>query len=287
MKPPPFRYLAPTSLDEALALRAQHGSDSVLLAGGQSLMPLLNLRIVSPAAVIDLGRVPELAGIRAAGGTLTIGAMTRQREVERSPVVGEMCPLLAGAVGRIAHPTIRNRGTIGGSLAHSDPAAELPAAALALGAEVVARSVRGERTIGAEAFFHGFLTTALEPDELLTEVRLPAAPGGWAIHEVTRRHGDFALVGVMALVRSAGGKGGGGAIEDARLALLGVGSTAIRAATAEDLLRGARPTEAVFAEAGEAAAAGLEPSSDVHATASYRRRVAAVLARRALQEATT
>ncbi|HYZ02674.1 MAG TPA: FAD binding domain-containing protein, partial [Candidatus Binatia bacterium] len=194
MKPPPFQYLAPTSLDEALSLRAQHGSESVVLAGGQSLMPLLNLRIVSPAAVIDLGRVPDLAGIRAENGILAIGAMTRQREAERSPLVHERSALLRQALARIAHPTIRNRGTIGGSLAHADPAAELPAATLVLDAELVARSTRGERKIPASAFFEGFMTTALEPDELLTEVRLPPDPGRCSIQEVTRRHGDFALV---------------------------------------------------------------------------------------------
>lgn len=281
MKPPPFRYLAPLSLEEALALRAQHGSESVLLAGGQSLMPLLNLRIVSPAAVIDLGRVPELAGVRGENGALAIGAMTRQREAERAPLVHERSPLLAAALARIAHPTIRNRGTIGGSLAHADPAAELPAAALALDAELVARSTRGERTIPAHAFFQGFLTTALEPDELLTEVRLPADPGRCSIQEVTRRHGDFALVGVVAVVRSEGGT-----IADARLALLGAAPTAVRATEAEALLRGAPATGSTFAAAAEAAAAHLEPSSDVHATAAYRRRAAAVLVRRALAEAT-
>ena len=282
MKPPPFQYLAPTSLDEALSLRAQHGSESVVLAGGQSLMPLLNLRIVAPAAVIDLGRVPDLAGIRADNGSLSIGAMTRQREAERSPLVYERSAMLRQALARIAHPTIRNRGTIGGSLAHADPAAELPAAALALDAELVARSTRGERTIPASAFFQGFLTTALEPDELLTEVRLPADPGRCSIQEVTRRHGDFALVGVVAVVRSDGGT-----IADARLALLGAAPTAVRAPEAEALLRGAPATDSTFAAAAEAAAAGLEPSSDVHATADYRRRAAAVLARRALWEATS
>ena len=282
MKPPPFQYLAPTSLDEALALRAHHGSDSLLLAGGQSLMPLLNLRIVSPTAVIDLGRVPELAGIRAENGSLAIGAMTRQREAERSPLVRERSQLLGQALARIAHPTIRNRGTIGGSLAHADPAAELPAVALALDAELVARSTRGERTIPASAFFQGFLTTALEPDELLTEVRLPADPGRCSIQEVTRRHGDFALVGVVAAVRSEGGT-----IAGARLALLGAGPTVVRATEAEALLSGAPPTDSTFAAAAAAAASGLEPSSDVHATADYRRRAAAVLVRRALVEATS
>src|SRR4051794_34571709 len=174
LKPPPFEYLAPTTLDEAVALRAEHADDCVLLAGGQSLMPLLNLRLARPAAVIDLGRVAELAGIRELDGGLAIGAMTRQRTAELSTLVGERCPLLVQALRYVAHVTIRNRGTIGGSLAHADGAAELPAVALALGAELVARSTRGERAIAARDFFQGFFTTSLEPDELLTEVRFPA-----------------------------------------------------------------------------------------------------------------
>jgi len=280
MKPPAFRYFAPSTLEEALELRAEHGSDSALLAGGQSLVPLLNLRLAFPAVVIDLGRLRELSGIRAADGGLAVGAMTRQREVERSDLVREHVPLVAEAVRQIGHPTIRNRGTIGGSLAHADPAAELPAAALALGAELVVRSTSGERAIPADGFFRSYLTTALEPDELLVEVRLPAVTGGSSFHEVARRHGDFALVGAAAIVDVSGA-----AIRDARLVLMGVGPRPVRAATAEAMLRNVQPSEAAFAKAAAEAVAGLEPTSDIHATADYRRRVAAVLARRALMEA--
>jgi carbon-monoxide dehydrogenase medium subunit len=280
MKPPAFEYLAPSSLDEALALRARYGSDSVLLAGGQSLVPLLNLRLTFPSAVIDLGRVTELAGIRPLDGGVAIGAMTRQRALERSELVAERSPLLVGAVRQIGHPTIRNRGTVGGSLAHADPAAELPAVVLALDGELVARSALGERTIPAADFFRGFLTTALAPDELLVEVRLPLQEGGSSLKEVTRRHGDFALAGAAAAVTVEGGR-----ISDARLALMGVGQGPVRATEAEALLRGAEPGDAVLREAARGAAADLQPASDVHATATYRRRVAEVLVRRALLEA--
>jgi carbon-monoxide dehydrogenase medium subunit len=280
MKPPAFEYLAPSSLDEALSLRARYGSDSVLLAGGQSLVPLLNLRLTHPSVVIDLGRVTELAGIRPLDGDVAIGAMTRQRSVERSELVAERSPLLVKGVRQMGHPTIRNRGTVGGSLAHADPAAELPAVVLALDGELVARSARGERTIPAADFFQGFLTTALAPDELLVEVRLPLQSGGSSLKEVTRRHGDFALAGAAAAVTVEGGR-----ISDARVALMGVGQQPIRATAAEAVLRGAEPGDAAFREAARRAAAGLQPASDVHATATYRRRVAEALVRRALLEA--
>jgi len=280
MKPPAFRYFAPSTLEEALELRAEHGSDSAVLAGGQSLVPLLNLRLAFPAVVIDLGRVEELSGIRSAAGVLAVGAMTRQREVERSDLVRERAPLVAQAVRQIGHPAIRNRGTIGGSLAHADPAAELPAAAVALGAELVVRSTSGERAIPADGFFRSYLTTALEPDELLVEVRLPTVTGGSSFHEVARRYGDFALVGAAAVVDV-----NGGAIRDARLVLMGVGPKPVRATAAEAMLRNLQPSEAAFTEAARHAVAGLEPTSDIHASSDYRRRAAAVLARRALVEA--
>jgi len=284
VKPPVFEYHAPESLEEALALRAEHGEDSAVLAGGQSLMPLLNLRMAFPGHLIDLGRVPGLAGIREDDGGVAIGAMTRQRAVERSELVRSRLPLVSRALAHVGHPAIRNRGTVGGSVAHADPAAELPAVALALDATIVARSARGERTIDAGDFFQGFLTTALEPDELLTELRLPGLPGrfGAAFVEVARRHGDFALAGAGAVLALADD----GSIGDARLVLIGVGGTPLRAREAEAILRSARPEQAVFAEAAERAAAGLEPGSDAHASGAYRRRVAAVLARRALAEAT-
>ena len=283
MKPPAFRYFAPDSLEEALALRAEHAEDSAVLAGGQSLMPLLNLRMAFPGTVIDLGRIGELAGIREWDGGVAIGAMTRQREAERSTLVRERVPLAARALPNVGHAAIRNRGTVGGSIAHADPAAELPAVALALDAEMVARTSGGERTIAAGDFFAGFLTTTLAPDELLVEVRLPGLPGhGTAFVELARRHGDFALVGVAAALALDGA----GAIADARLVFIGVGGSPVRARDAEAVLRGSAPGEALFAEAAERAKEELDPPGDTHASAAYRRRVAGVLAQRALAEAT-
>ena len=279
MKPPRFDYHAPLSLDEALELRSAFADDSVVLAGGQSLIPLLSMRLAMPGTVIDIGRIEALAGIAADNGTLALGAMARQRAAERSALVQEACPLLRQALLHVAHPTIRNRGTVGGSIAHADPAAELPAVATALDAQLVARSIRGERTIAAADFFLGPLTTALEPDELLVEVQLPrAAPrSGSAFVEVARRHGDFALVGAAASVTLAGD----GTIAEARLAFTGVGGTPVRARDAESALA----DRAEIDEASRVAAEHLEPATDIHASASYRKRVAAVVARRALTQA--
>jgi carbon-monoxide dehydrogenase medium subunit len=234
--------------------------------------------------VIDLGRIGELAGIREWDGGVAIGAMTRQREAERSTLVRERVPLAARALPNVGHAAIRNRGTVGGSIAHADPAAELPAVALALDAEMVARTSGGERTIAAGDFFAGFLTTTLAPDELLVEVRLPGLPAGHgtAFVELARRHGDFALVGVAAALALDGA----GAIADARLVFIGVGGSPVRARDAEAVLRGSAPGEALFAEAAERAKEELDPPGDTHASAAYRRRVAGVLAQRALAEAT-
>jgi aerobic carbon-monoxide dehydrogenase medium subunit len=284
VKPPAFQYFAPSSLDEALALRAEHADDCAVLAGGQSLMPMLNLRMAFPGTLIDLAGVGELAGIREWGGGVAIGAMTRQRAAERSTLLNEHAPLAARALPNIGHTTIRNRGTVGGSIAHADPAAELPAVALALDAELLAASSSGERTIAAGDFFAGFLTTSLAPEELLVEVRLPglAAGHGVAFIELARRHGDFALVGVAAALALDGG----GKIADARLAFIGVGGTPMRAREAEAVLRGEAPGDGVFAEAAERAKTEIDPSDDTHASAEYRRRIAGVLAQRALVEAT-
>jgi aerobic carbon-monoxide dehydrogenase medium subunit len=283
VKPPRFEYAAPSSLDEALALKAEHGGDAVVLAGGQSLVPLLNLRMAFPEIVIDLGRVAELSGIRQLNGDVAVGAMTRQRELERSELVAERCLLATRAVAHVGHVTIRNRGTVGGSIAHADPAAELPAVALAADAELVARSTRGERTIPAGEFFRGVFSTALEPDELLVEVRFPGAPPstGAGFVELARRHGDFALVGVGASVT----RDGDGSIADARLVFIGVGATPMRASEAEAMLRGQSPEPALLADAARHAAERLDPGSDAHASGAYRRRVAATLAERALKEA--
>ena len=285
MKAAAFDYRAPESLDEALALRAEHGHDGVVLAGGQSLVPLLNLRMALPAVVVDLGRVPGLAGIRELDGGVAVGAMTRMRDAERSALLAERYPLVGAALAHVGYPAIRNRGTVGGSIAHGDPAAELPAVALALDAELVVRSAaRGTRTIPASEFFLGTFTTALEPDELLVEVRLPAPRTGArsGFDEVARRHGDFALAGAAAVVALDAA----GTVVDARVAVLGVHGSAVRLPELEQALVGALPREDRFRDAAESAVAQLEPNSDVHASAGYRRRVAAVTARRALLAAT-
>jgi carbon-monoxide dehydrogenase medium subunit len=280
VKPSPFEYSAPTTLDEALALLQEHGEDARPLAGGQSLVPLLSFRLARPSHLIDLAWISELESIGAEDGHLAIGAMVRERAAERSDDVRRLAPLLAQALPLIGHPAIRSRGTIGGSLAHADPAAELPAVALLLDAELVAQSrERGRRTIKAADFFVGFFTTALEPDEILTEVRIrrPVAGTGSAIEEVARRHGDFAMVGAAATVRLEDGK-----IADARVALTGVSDVPVRAPEVETILNGAEPTEEAFAAAAEEAAKSLSPPADLHGSSSYRRHLAAVLMRRTL-----
>jgi carbon-monoxide dehydrogenase medium subunit len=281
---PPFRYHRPAGTAEALDLLAQYGSEAKPLAGGQSLLPLMALRLSRPAHLLDIGGVAELAALdRSDGGGLSIGAATRHSAVEMSPVVVREAPLLAAAMPYIGHRAIRNRGTIGGSLAHADPAAELPAVALSAGAEVVARRAGGERTIPAEALFAGYLTTVLDDDELLTAVRFPAWPPrtGWSVQEVARRHGDFALVGLAAVL----GIDAQGRIDRAALSFFGVAATPVRVADAEALLIGQEPGPAAFAEAADAAGKLLDPPDDLHATAAYRSHTAGVLVRRALTEA--
>jgi carbon-monoxide dehydrogenase medium subunit len=282
VKPPPFRYAAPRSVAEALALLAEYGPEAKVLAGGQSLVPLLNMRLVRPEVIVDINRIGRLAYIRRRGDRLLVGALTRQRDVEASPLVARAVPLLAEAIRLVGHPQIRNRGTVGGSIAHADPAAELPAVLAALDGEVVVVGPAGTRVIGWEHFFTGYLTTAVGPDELVTEVRFPLPPPrtGSAFLEVARRHGDFALVGVAALVQRADGR-----IAAARLAFTGVGPGPLRAPEAEAFLAGREPTPEALAEAGRLAAAPLEPPEDIHATSTYRKEVAAVLVRRALAAA--
>jgi CO/xanthine dehydrogenase FAD-binding subunit len=283
VKPPPFEYSAPDTLGEALALMQEHGDEARPLAGGQSLVPLLSLRLARPARLVDLAGIGELREVRAGDDGLVIGAMVREAAAERNAEVRRLLPLLAQALPLIGHPAIRSRGTIGGSLAHADPAAELPAVAMTLDAELVARSAeRGTRTIAATDFFTGFLSTALEPDEILCEVRIRrSAPGtGTAIDEVARRHGDFAMVGAAALVRVEAGR-----IADARVVLTGVADAASRAAEAEAVLAGAEPTEEAFAEAAEQAAKTLSPPGDIHGSSAYRRHLARVLIKRTLGRA--
>jgi carbon-monoxide dehydrogenase medium subunit len=286
MKPPPFTYHRPGSLYEALALLGEHGDEAKVLAGGQSLVPLLSLRLAHPLHLVDINRLNgQLTQIADQDGGLTIGALVRQRSAERSPTVEQRCPLLAEALPLIGHSQIRNRGTICGSLAHADPASELPAVAIALGAELVARSqARGERTIPAGSFFSGLFTTALEPDELLTYVRLPAWPpgAGWSFQEVARRHGDFALAGVAAVVQV---DTTGQTCTDVRLAAIGVGPTPVRGEAAEAALRGEALSPDAVTSAAQALSREIDPASDIQATAAYRRHVTAVLARRTLEEA--
>ncbi len=281
MKPPRFAYAAPRGLPEALGLLRDAGEDGKVLAGGQSLMPLLNFRLARPGVLIDFNRIRELAYIRAQDGVISIGAMTRQRALERSRVVAAQLPLLRAAIPFVGHPPIRNRGTLGGSLAHADPAAELPAVACALGARCRLASVAGDREVPAEEFFVDYFTTALRPGEALVAIDWPAQPrtAGCAVLEIARRHGDFALAGVaVALRRDRAHR-----CLDPRIALFGLGATPVRAREAEAELLGGAPER--FGEAAEAAAARLDPPSDVHATARYRREVARELTARALTAA--
>jgi len=276
-----FEYAAPTSLEEAIALLAARGEEAKLIAGGQSLMPLLALRFAQPGLLVDLNRVAGLAGVRELpDGGLAIGAMTRTRALETEPLVAARAPLLAEAAPLIAHRAIRNRGTVGGAVAHADAAAELPAAMLALDATIVAQGPQGRREIAAAEFFETHYTTALEPDEVLIELRLPPlAPGsGTAFAEISRRHGDFAIAGAAAVLSLDGGR-----CKAASVALLGVADRPVAVDTTA--LRGAPSEPERFAALGEAAAATLSPNSDQHASAEYRRHLAAVLVRRTLEAA--
>ncbi|HXG50702.1 MAG TPA: xanthine dehydrogenase family protein subunit M [candidate division Zixibacteria bacterium] len=284
MKPAPFEYFAPGTIGETLELLSRYGEEGKILAGGQSLMPLMNLRLARPRVLIDINRLTSLEYIaHGADGELAVGALTRQRSLELSPAVKERNPLLAAAMPLIGHFQTRNRGTVGGSVVHADPAAELPAVSLALGAELSVKNERGERAIPAEDLFTGLMSTAIEPTELLTEIRFPPWRwgSGWAIEEVARRRGDFAMVGAIALIRFDGGD----LCQEARLVLFGVGDRPLRAARGEQVLQGRRPEPRIFAEAAAAAAEELDPISDVHASAEYRKDVAACLIRRALQTA--
>jgi carbon-monoxide dehydrogenase medium subunit len=274
MIPAPFDYQRAGSVDEALALLAEHGDEAKLLAGGHSLLPLMKLRLALPQVLIDIGRIDELSFVEGDGDAVRIGALTRHHDLATSALAGEQVPLLAHVAGQIGDPQVRHRGTIGGSLAHGDPASDLPAALLALRATLVARGPGGEREIAADDFFTGFLETALAPDEILTEVRVPAVPGvGWAFEKFDRRAQDWAIVGVTAVMTN--GSGGPG------VGLVNMGSQPLRAAGVEDALRsGASPGDAA-ARADE----GTEPPDDLNASPEFRRHLARVLVRRALESA--
>lgn len=283
MKPPPFEYHAPTTLAEALRLLRELGPDTKPLAGGQSLVPMMNFRLAHPRHLIDLNRIPELTYIRAEDGGLRIGAMTRHCEVEYSQVIRQLWPLLSGVMNHVAHVQIRSRGTIGGSLSHADPAAELPAAIGALDGELVLQSEAATRVLRTGEFFRGALTTAAQSDELLVEIRIPALPAGTsaAFDELSRRRGDFAIVGVAAIVKCDRA----GKFTFARLTLTGVDEKFVRARRAENCLLGQVATMALIAEAARIATEDLDPPSDLHASANYRRGVAEVVAGRVLTQA--
>ena len=286
MKPAPFDYYAPTSLDEALDTMAEYGFDAKALAGGQSLIPTMNFRLAQPEVLVDLNPVPGLAYIQPTNeGGVTIGAMTRQRQVEQSSLVAERAPLVQATMPYIAHPQIRNRGTFGGSIAHADPAAELPAVVMALEARCRVQSKRGERWLSAAEFFVDLFETALEPDELLVEIDLPPLPArtGYAFGEISRRQGDYALVGVAAVVTLDERD----LCQQARLVYFSVGDGPVEAHQVATILKGQPLTaEAIQAAAEAAATQDIDPPGDIHASAKYRRHLAKVLARQVLEEAT-
>ncbi len=289
MKPAPFEYQAPGSLAAALDLLASRGGEAKLLAGGQSLIPVMNFRLAEPSLLVDINKLTDLDFIhREEDGSLRIGALTRQRRLERDPLVAEVAPLLHEAIPSIAHPQIRNRGTIGGSLAHADPAAELPAVSVALGARFRLQRAGGDRWVEARDFFGGLFTTALEPDEILTEVAIPSLPPrtGWAFLEISRRLGDYAQVGIAALVTLDESK----KCREARLVYLSVGDRPVEAREAARLLVGQEISpeispEIIAAAADKASRDEMDPAGDVHATAEFKRHLARVITGRALRRA--
>ncbi|HEX8318552.1 xanthine dehydrogenase family protein subunit M [Longimicrobium sp.] len=281
MKPAPFEYHRPDSVEEALSLLAEHGYDAKLLAGGQSLVPAMNFRMAVPAVLIDLNRIAGLDGIAEVDGGLRIGAMVRQRAAERDPLIAARAALISETLPFVAHAQIRNRGTMGGSIAHADPAAEMPAVMLALDARFRLRGPNGERLVTAGEFFTGLFGTALEADEMLTEIELPAAGPrtGWAFDEVSRRHGDYALAGIAATVQVDEA----GRCSSARIALLSVGEGPVLAAEAAAALVGQAPDEAAIRAAAEAASErDVDPPGDIHASPEYRRQLVKVLVQRVL-----
>ena len=274
MIPAPFDYQRASSVDEALAALAEHGDDAKLLAGGHSLLPLMKLRLAMPSVLIDIGRIGDLSFVEQDGDEVRVGALSRHHDLATSDLVREQVPLLAEVAGQIGDPQVRHRGTIGGSVAHGDPASDLPAALLALRATLVARGRGGERRIAADDFFTGFLETALAPDEVLTEIRVPAVPGvGWAFEKFQRRAQDWAIVGVAAVLTN-GATGPG-------IGLVNMGSQPLRAAAVEEALRSGSGAADAAARAGE----GTEPPEDLNASPEFRRHLAEVLTRRALETA--
>jgi carbon-monoxide dehydrogenase medium subunit len=286
MKPARFRYARASTLAEAITLLAEAPGEAKLLAGGQSLVPMLNMRLVRPAVLVDITRVRELTGIAPAGdGGLRVGALTRHAELVASPLVRERAPLLAEAARHVGHTAIRNQGTLGGSLAHADPAAELPAALVALDARVLLTGPRGPRELTADTFFRGLLTTALQCDEILSAVEILARPAGWGFAEIARRPGDFALAGVAVVLGNPLTPPSPSRGEGLRVVGFGVGDRPLRLRSAERELAGRAIDAEAAARAGAAALRDCDPPSDVHGSADYRRHLATVLTERALLQA--
>ena len=284
MKPAPFEYIAPTTVEEALGHLTEHGYDAKVLAGGQSLIPMMNFRLAQPAVLVDLNKLAELSYIRSEkDGELRIGAMTRHYQVEHNDLVAEHAPLIHEAMPKIATPQIRSRGTFGGSISHADPAAELTAICVALDGRFRCQSARGERWVSAKDFFLGMFTSVLEPDEMLVEIAIPSmAPRtGWALEETARRAHDFALVGVGAVVTLDAKD----CCERARLVFFSVGDGPVEAVKAAEMLIGKEITPDLIRAAAEAVTEELDPSADIHASVKYRLHLARVLARRALEKA--
>ena len=285
MKPPPFEYYAPTTVEEALTHLAEHGDDAKPLAGGQSLIPMMNFRLAQPAVLVDLNNIPELSYIRGdENGGVLLGAMARHKMVGQDPLIAKRTPLVHEAIPNIGTPQVRTRGTFGGSLSHADPSAELATVTVALNGRMRLRSQKRERWIPADEFFIGSFTSVLEAGELLVEINLPGLPerSGWSLMEVARRHNDFALIGVAAVVQLDKN----GSCKEAKIVFLSAGDRPVQARQAAELLKGQKPTaEAIQAAAEKAASTDIDPAGDIHATAEFRRHLANVLSRRALRDA--
>ncbi|MEJ7814615.1 MAG: xanthine dehydrogenase family protein subunit M [Rubrobacter sp.] len=279
MIPLAFDYEVAESVDHAIELLGQHGDEAKLLAGGHSLLPIMKLRLAAPTVLVDLGRLDDLNYVRDEGDHLAIGAMTRHCDMERDATLGEHCGLIAYTASLVGDPQVRHRGTIGGSISHGDAASDLPSALLALDANFVVKGSGGERTVAAGDFFEDYLQTILAPDEVLTEIQVPKLGGaGWSYKKFNRRAQDWAVVGVAAVVERSNGS-----IGSARIGLTNMGSTPLRATSAENALSGADPSS--VAEATSSADEGTSPSSDIAASDEYRRHLARVLSRRAVEEA--
>lgn len=282
MFPSAFDYVRASSVDEAIGLLQQHGEDAKLLAGGHSLLPMMKLRLASPAVLVDIGRIPNLDGISVNGG-ITLGALATYASLIDSRELAQACPLLGETAGQVGDMQVRNRGTVGGSVAHADPAADMPAVMLALDATFTAKGAKGERAIAAGDFFQGLFSTALEPDEILTRIAIarPGAHTGMAYEKFRNPASGYAIVGVAAVAML----GGDGALSDVRVAITGAGAQAVRATAVEAALRGKAPDDAAIAAAAEHAAEGLDIMGDIHASDEYRAHLTRVYTRRAIKRA--